>query len=294
MAAGPEGLAVLDKPAGWTSHDVVAKVRRLLGTRRVGHAGTLDPMATGVLLVGVGRATRLLGYLSAADKSYTATVRLGEVTDTDDADGTVIATSDASAVTRTVVERAAAALVGEIEQVPPAYSAVKVAGRRSYARARAGEEVALPPRRVVVHRLTVVELGPPGPVVDVRVEVDCSSGTYIRSLARDLGAALHVGAHLVRLRRIRIGAFDQDSAQPLPERGELLRLTGVGDLVRAVLGELVVDAEQAAALAHGRRVPADGPDRTVGAFGPEGLVAVVAVESGRARPRIVFADSGTL
>lgn len=238
-----DGVLIIDKPAGMTSHDVVARVRRLAGTRKVGHAGTLDPMATGVLLVGLNRATRLLTYLVGADKSYVATVRLGESTVTDDAQGQTLPpgrTSDrvltcdsadphdwaavAGAVEALAPERiraAAATLTGEIDQVPSAVSAIKVNGLRSYARVRAGDDVELPARRVRVYRFDVGEpvrtTGAHGPVLDVPIEVDVSSGTYIRALARDLGAALGVGGHLTMLRRTRVGGFGLDRAHRLQD-----------------------------------------------------------------------------
>lgn len=286
----PEGVAVVDKPAGWTSHDVVARVRRLLDTRKVGHAGTLDPMATGVLLVGVGRATRVLGYLAAADKAYRATVRLGQTTDTDDADGELVESKDATGIGRDKVEAAASRFVGSIEQVPPAYSAVKVAGRTSYSRARAGENVVLNARKVQVHRLTVGAARPAGAALDVDFEVECSTGTYVRSLARDLGAALGVGGHLVALRRTRVGRFGEELARPLDDGVTLL---DTGEVVRRTLGELTVEDAQADALSHGRRLELGGGEEgTFGAFGPAGLVAIVEVSGGCARPLVVF--SGTL
>src|SRR5688572_1010423 len=191
-----DGLVVVDKPAGLTSHDVVARVRRIAGTRRVGHAGTLDPMATGVLVIGIGKATRLLGYLTDNDKAYQATIRLGAATTTDDADGIVVSERDTRAVTDDEIQSAVAAFRGDIWQVPSTVSAIKVEGRRSHARARAGEDLQLPPRLVTVHRFEVLDLRRSGNFADIDVAVDCSSGTYVRALARDLGAALGVGGHL--------------------------------------------------------------------------------------------------
>lgn len=220
----PDGLVIVDKPAGWTSHDVVARVRRLAGTRRVGHAGTLDPMATGVLVVGVDRATRLLTYLVGADKEYAATMRLGVTTTTDDAEGEVGAVADAAAVagvTQEALAQAVEALTGRIEQVPSSVSAIKVDGKRAYARVRAGEDVALPPRPVTVHRFDVTGTRRAeqdgAPVLDVDVVVTCSSGTYVRALARDVGARLGVGGHLTALRRTRVGAYGLDVARPLED-----------------------------------------------------------------------------
>jgi tRNA pseudouridine55 synthase len=204
-----DGLIVVDKPAGMTSHDVVARVRRLAKTRRVGHGGTLDPMATGVLIVGVNRATRLLTYVIGSQKSYTATIRLGETTVTDDAEGEVTATASAAGVTEAAIRAGLAAQIGEIDQVPSAVSAVKINGQRAYKRVRDGEDVDLPARKVTVHRLDVLDIRRPAhrDVTDVDIDVTCSSGTYIRAIARDLGRALGVGGHLTALRRTAAGGF---------------------------------------------------------------------------------------
>ena len=230
---------MVDKPGGLTSHDVVARIRRLAGTRRVGHAGTLDPMATGVLVVGVEKATRLLGHLTLTEKEYQATIRLGQATDTGDAEGTVLTSNTgltpgtpaqpAARLTRAQVEAAAAALTGEIQQVPPAVSAIKVAGRRAYQLAREGAPPVLPPRPVTVWSFTVQALRPaPGDLLDVDVEVRCSSGTYIRALARDMGDALGVGGHLTRLRRTRVGPYDLSAAHGLDELAEQLTRAAAG------------------------------------------------------------------
>ena len=191
----PDGLLIVDKPADWTSHDVVARRRRLCETRKVGHAGTLDPMATGVLVLGVGRATRLLGHLALTDKAYDATIRLGQSTVTDDAEGDTLSESDTSHIDGSMITAATARLTGEIDQVPSAISAVKVGGRRAYKRVRAGEDVVLAARRVVVSEFVVEAVRRTAPHVDVDVHVECSTGTYVRALARDLGAALDVGGH---------------------------------------------------------------------------------------------------
>jgi tRNA pseudouridine55 synthase len=210
------GLVVVDKPSGWTSHQVVARCRRLYGTRKVGHAGTLDPMATGVLLVGVNRATRLLGYLAGHDKSYSATIRLGQDTVTDDAEGEIIQARGAVGLGETDVRSAITDFIGVISQVPSAVSAIKVDGKRSYARVRAGEHVELAAREVTVSRFDVIAvrtaLSGELPILDVDVIVDCTSGTYIRALARDLGAKLATGGHLTALRRTRVGGFELSSA----------------------------------------------------------------------------------
>ena len=200
------GLVVVDKPAGMTSHDVVARVRRLAGTRKVGHAGTLDPMATGVLVLGLNRATRLLGHLMLTEKAYDATIRLGVATTTDDAEGEVLATAPTDGLDEASIRGVLAGFVGEIDQVPTAVSAIKVDGVRAYQRVRDGEQVELEPRRVTIHELTVHDVSGP----DVRITVRCSSGTYIRAIARDAGAALGVGGHLTALRRTAVGEFGLD------------------------------------------------------------------------------------
>ncbi len=211
-----DGLVVVDKGPGWTSHDVVAKCRGIFGQRRVGHSGTLDPPATGVLLVGLGRATRLLRFLAPLPKSYVAEVVLGVETTTLDDAGEVVATHDMSGVALDHVREAASAFVGDILQVPPMVSAVSVGGRRLHELARAGVEVEREARPVTVHRFEVAPGSEPGVY---RIEVDCSSGTYVRSLAADLGSALAGGAHLRRLRRTAIGPFSVDDARPLDDLG---------------------------------------------------------------------------
>lgn len=280
-----EGLVVVDKPAGLTSHDVVARVRRLAGTRRVGHAGTLDPMATGVLVVGIGRATRLLGHLALGDKEYVGTVRLGVTTDTDDAQGAVLGTS-AGSWTVDAARVAMAGLTGDIRQVPPAYSAISVGGRRSYAKARAGEAVELPARPVTVAEFEL--LAARGSELDVRIV--CSSGTYVRSLARDLGAALGLGGHLAALRRTRVGPFRLDLAYTLAALAERLDVVPLARAVAGAFPRRDVDAEQAAAVLHGGRLPGSGTGAgPVGVFGPDGAVlALVEESSGIARPLCVF------
>lgn len=295
--SSPSGLVIVDKPAGWTSHDVVARVRRLAGTRRVGHAGTLDPMATGVLVLGVERATKLLTYLVGARKSYTATIRFGAVTVTDDAEGEVVARTDASGVTDVDIERALLPLRGEIQQVPSAVSAVKVDGKRSYARVRAGEDVELAARPVTVYRFdahaarrSVVE---GTTVVDVDVTVDCSSGTYVRALARDAGTALGVGGHLIALRRTAVGPYRLDATRTLDELAEAFSVMPVGDAVRAAFPVRELTADEARRLAHGQRVAAAGlGEGPVGAFGPDGtLVALVGEHGPTTKPLLVVSPA---
>lgn len=297
-----DGLVVLDKPAGWTSHDVVARSRRLLGTRKVGHAGTLDPMATGVLVLGVDRGTRLVTYLVGADKEYTATIRLGMSTITDDAEGEVLTVADASAVSTAAIGAGIAALTGDVEQVPSAVSAIKVDGRRAYARVRAGEDVELPARPVTVHRFEVLgrrEAEHRGtPVVDLDVVVGCSSGTYIRALARDLGAGLGVGGHLTALRRTRVGRFGLDVARTLAELEADVSVRPLADVARAVFAARELTEQDARDLSHGKRIAVlpSGPTGTttapVAAFAPDGtLVALLVDDDGRSRPVLVLAPA---
>ncbi|MFK4089841.1 tRNA pseudouridine(55) synthase TruB [Kribbella sp. NPDC020789] len=250
-----DGIVVVDKPAGLTSHTVVAKVRRLAGTRKVGHAGTLDPMATGVLVVGLNRATRLLGHLQLAGKSYDATIRLGAVTSTDDAEGSVVSTAPVGGVTEEAIRTAAAAYLGEISQIPSAVSAIKVDGKRAYERVRAGEEVALKPRTVTISRYDVLEIRVSDSWIDLDISVDCSSGTYIRALARDLGADLGVGGHLTALRRTRVGSFGLDQAHTLESLAEEFAWLPIADVAAGTFPRYDADAEQAAAIRTGRPLP---------------------------------------
>lgn len=263
------GLVVVDKPSGWTSHQVVARCRRLYGTKKVGHAGTLDPLATGVLLVGVNRATRLLGHLAAHDKSYSATIRLGQSTITDDSEGEVVSASGAAGISLDQVKAALPALTGTISQVPSAVSAIKVDGKRSYARVRAGEAVELAAREVTVSRFDLLSAASADAdglaVLDLDVVVDCSSGTYIRALARDLGSALGCGGHLTRLRRTRVGRFDlslvglDEAGLAGTEPGELLSLA---EVARRAFPVVELTSAQASDVRYGRSLElalADSP-----------------------------------
>ena len=286
----PEGLLVVDKPGGWTSHDVVARVRRLAGTRKVGHAGTLDPMATGVLVLGLGRATRLLGHLALTEKEYLATVRLGETTVTDDSDGAVLATADPSGIGDAVLAEAMARLTGTLLQVPSSVSAVKVDGVRSYARVRAGEEVALAAREVVVSRFALLRREG----ADLDVAVTCTSGTYVRALARDLGADLGVGAHLRALRRERVGPFVSAEAASLDGLEPGSAVLPLDAAVGRSFPRRDLTDQEAVELSHGRRITATGLDGPVGAFAPDGCcVALVRDEGDSARPAVVFAPAGS-
>ncbi|MGL5927342.1 MAG: tRNA pseudouridine(55) synthase TruB [Dermatophilaceae bacterium] len=307
--AGPrepaaDGLLLVDKPAGWTSHDVVARSRGLCHTRKVGHAGTLDPMATGLLVLGIGRATRLLTYLVGCDKEYTATIRLGQGSVTDDADGEVTSAPGARGIRPDDVAREAARLTGDLEQVPSAVSAIKVDGRRAYHRVRAGEDVELDARPITVSRFdirSVQESDAEGtPVLDVGVAVTVSSGTYVRALARDLGAALGTAGHLTALRRIRVGGFRVTDAHRLDEltarRGEAMPVVRLVDAARTIFPVREVDERQARALGVGRRLASAEPGRSepVAAIGPTGtLVALLDEHLPTARSLVVFAPAGS-
>jgi tRNA pseudouridine55 synthase len=259
------GLVVVDKPAGMTSHDVVARVRRLAGTRKVGHAGTLDPMATGVLVLGVNRATRLLGHLMLTEKAYDATIRLGVATTTDDAEGEVLATASTEGLDEASIRNALARFVGEIDQVPTAVSAIKVDGKRAYQRVREGEDVELKPRRVTVHELAVHDVSGP----DVRISVRCSSGTYIRAIARDAGAALGVGGHLTGLRRTAVGGFGLDEARTLEELGDEFTMLPIAEAARRSFDTVDLDEAHANDVRFGRSLDLDLPGLTA-VFAPEG------------------------
>lgn len=294
MTSAPDGLLVVDKPPGWTSHDVVGRVRRLARTRKVGHAGTLDPMATGVLVLGLGRATRLLGHLALTEKEYRAGVRLGARTVTDDAEGEVLERRDASGVSASALADAMAALTGEIDQVPSSVSAVKVDGVRSYARVRAGQDVALAARRVTVSRLDLLRRRGD----DLDVLVACSSGTYVRALARDLGAALGVGAHLTALRRTRVGPFGIDAASCLDRLAAEpaavdAAIVPLDDAAAAAFPVRRLDADESVALSHGRRLTPTGASGPVAALDPAGrCVALVEDRDGAARAVVVFRPAG--
>ncbi|MGH3611077.1 MAG: tRNA pseudouridine(55) synthase TruB [Pseudonocardia sp.] len=284
------GLVIVAKPSGLTSHDVVTRLRRILGTRKIGHAGTLDPMATGVLVCGVDRGTRLLGHLALDTKAYTATIRLGAVTTTDDAEGEVLTTTDPAGVTDAAVEAGITALTGAIQQVPSSVSAIKVDGRRAYARVRAGEDVVLAARPVTISVFTLHARR--GDALDVTVE--CSSGTYVRALARDLGARLGVGGHLTALCRTRVGPFTLEHARTLEEleRGPELSLT-LAEAVALAFARRELNDVDAADVGHGRPLPAAGLPGTYGAFAPDGRVlALMTEQGGAARPVVVLAPAG--
>ncbi len=276
------GIVVVDKSAGMTSHDVVGRCRRIFSTRKVGHAGTLDPMATGVLVIGVERATKILGLLTGASKSYAATIRLGQATSTDDAEGELLQSVSAEQVTAGGIAEAVAGLRGDIMQVPSAVSAIKVDGRRAYRLAREGHVVELPARPVRIDRFEVLALRSHEQLVDLDVEVDCSSGTYIRALARDLGAALGVGGHLTSLRRTRVGRFELDQACALDELAERPRLTQTLDEACLLMfARRDLSAQEAEATSHGR------------ALSPAGIVGVYAAADGDGRVIALLRDEGS-
>jgi tRNA pseudouridine55 synthase len=294
MTGGKDGLVIVDKPGGLTSHDVVARIRRLAGTRRVGHAGTLDPMATGVLVVGVEKATRLLGYLTLTQKQYEATIRLGQSTSTDDAEGELTFTASADRVSAETISKAVAELTGEIQQVPPAVSAIKVDGQRAYKLTRAGAAPELKPRPVTVYEFTVTDVRPAGDLLDVDATVRCSSGTYIRALARDLGRKLGIGGHLTALRRTWVGGYGLDAARTLDQLAERFEVMPLAEAAAAAFPRRDLSADEARRLAHGGRLlagpPGTGTASPTAAFAPDGsLVALLAEQDGQARPLVVFA-----
>jgi tRNA pseudouridine55 synthase len=292
---GP-GIVVIDKPAGMTSHDVVGRCRRIFSTRRVGHAGTLDPMATGVLVIGVDRATKILGLLTAASKSYAATVRLGQTTSTEDAEGELLQSVSAEHVTDEAVAAAVAGLRGEIQQVPSAVSAVKIGGRRAYRLVREGHDVALEARQVRIDRFEVLDVrrGSDG-VIDLDVEVDCSSGTYIRALARDLGAALGVGGHLTSLRRTRVGSFELDQARSLDDLAEQPRLSWTLDeACLLVFPRRDLTAGEAKATSNGRSLAPAGIDGVYAATDMDGRVIALLRDEGSRTKSVVVIRPATL
>ncbi|MGA0413600.1 MAG: tRNA pseudouridine(55) synthase TruB [Aquiluna sp.] len=281
------GIALIDKQQGFTSHDVVAKLRKLLGTKKIGHAGTLDPMATGLLLMGVGAGTKLMQFLSGLDKTYLATIRLGASSSTDDAQGELGELRDASQVSREQLETEILKLTGNIEQVPSSVSAIKVDGKRAYDLVRAGEEVVLKSRRVTVSRFEIV--GEPLVVekyLDINVEVDCSSGTYIRALARDLGDALGVGGHLTALRRTRIGSFEVSNAREIAQEPTLV--TNL-EVLKTLMPEVAISQQQEIDLRHGKRLGLE-ISVTSCATANGRLVAVIEPVGSEAKSSVVFPE----
>jgi tRNA pseudouridine55 synthase len=284
------GLVVVDKPSGVTSHDVVGKCRRIFATRKVGHAGTLDPMATGVLVVGIERATKILGLLTATDKSYAATIRLGQTTTTEDADGDVLQTVSAAAVADAAIEAAVAALRGDISQIPSAVSAIKVGGKRAYQLAREGQTVELAARPVRIGRFEVRDVRRSADLVDVDVEVDCSSGTYIRALARDVGVTLGVGGHLTALRRTRVGLFGLDEARTLDALADQPGLSySLDEACLVAFPRRDLTADEAESARHGRPLEPAGIDGVYAATAPDGhVISLLRDEAEKAKSVVVL------
>jgi tRNA pseudouridine55 synthase len=285
MTGGVDGLLVIDKPAGMTSHDVVAACRRVLGERRVGHAGTLDPAATGVLVVGVGRATRLLRFVEDSEKEYRTDAAFGVTTTTLDAEGEVTAETDAGALTEERVRSALPAFVGDIDQIPPMVSAIKVGGEPLYRKARRGEEIERPPRRVRIEQLEL-EGFTPGARARATLRIRCSRGTYVRSLVADLGEAVGIGAHVATLRRLRVGPFSEETAIPLSE----ISADALRPMDEAVAGypRRSVDEEGARALIHGKPLAAGGILGVYAVYGPNGLLAMAEDRGEEARSLCVL------
>jgi len=289
------GLVIVDKSAGMTSHDVVGRCRRIFGTRKVGHAGTLDPMATGVLVIGIERATKLLGLLTATDKSYDATIRLGQTTSTEDAEGEALQTVPAGHVTDTEVEAAVAALRGDLDQIPSAVSAIKVDGQRAYKLVREGKVVELASRRVRIEQFDVLGIRRVDDFVDVDVAVDCSSGTYIRALARDVGAALGVGGHLTALRRTRVGRFGLDEAHTLDELADSPRLShSLDEACLLAYPRRDLSANEAESASHGRALDPAGVDGVYAATAPDGTVVALLADDGPRTRSVVVLRPATL
>ncbi len=291
---GP-GIVVVDKPAGMTSHDVVGRCRRIFSTRKVGHAGTLDPMATGVLVIGIERATKILGLLSAASKSYSATIRLGQATSTEDAEGQVLRSVPAGHLTDGAIAAAIAGLRGDIEQVPSAVSAIKVDGRRAYQLAREGHAVELSARPVRIERFEVLARRSHGELVDLEVEIDCSSGTYIRALARDLGAALGVGGHLTSLRRTRVGRFGLEEARSLDDLAERPALSRTLDEACLLLfPRRVLSAAEAEGAGNGRSLAPAGIAGVYAACDAESRVIALLRDEGSGTKSVVVVRPATM
>lgn len=290
------GILLVDKPTGPTSHTVVSAARKALDLKKVGHAGTLDPMASGLLTLGVGPGTKLLTYLVGADKRYTATIRLGQSSSTDDAEGELsdlAPSDDVEAATDEAIRSQLEGMVGQIQQVPSSVSAIKVGGKRAYDLARAGEEVTLPARTVTLHSIHVGSITRGQGVIDVDVDVHCSSGTYIRAIARDLGAALGIGGHLTALRRVSVGPFDVADGCGIDDISAE-RLLPLSEVASQVMPALSVTHAQAVELGHGKTVYLEGPDgvasdQPVACIDEAGrLVAIVSIESGRSRILVGF------
>ncbi|AQA05892.1 tRNA pseudouridine(55) synthase TruB [Mycobacterium sp. MS1601] len=289
------GIVVVDKPDGMTSHDVVGRCRRIFGTRKVGHAGTLDPMATGVLVIGIERATKILGLVAGTSKTYAGTIRLGQSTSTDDAEGEVLQSVPADHVSDERIDTAIGALRGPIEQVPSAVSAIKVAGKRAYQLAREGETVELAARTVTIDRFDVLDTRRSPGLIDLDVVVDCSSGTYIRALARDVGAALGVGGHLTALRRTRVGGFGLAQARTLDQLAEAPQLSySLDEACLESFARRELSDDDALAVSHGKPLVAAGMDGIYAAVAPDGRVMALLEDKGRRTTSVVVIRPSTL
>jgi tRNA pseudouridine55 synthase len=289
------GLVIVDKPPGMTSHDVVGRCRRIFATRRVGHAGTLDPMATGILVIGIERATKILGLVTETSKSYAATIRLGQSTSTEDAEGEITQQVPAQGVTDDAIEAAIAGLRGDIAQIPSAVSAIKVDGQRAYRLAREGHAVELAARPVRIDRFDMLAVRRHDQLVDVDVEVDCSSGTYIRALARDVGATLGVGGHLTALRRTRVGRFDVGQARSLEDLAERpgLSLT-LDEACLLLFAHRELTEDEADSVANGRPLTPAGIDGVYAAHTANGRVMALLRDEGSTTKSIVVIRPATL
>jgi tRNA pseudouridine55 synthase len=286
-----DGFLVVDKAGGMTSHDVVAVGRKALGTRKVGHAGTLDPMATGILVLGFGNGTRLLQYITDGDKSYVATIVLGASTVTDDSEGEVLESIDASKVADTEIQRVLATMVGTIAQRPSSVSAVKVGGERAYDRVRAGETFELAAREVTISQLDVLEIRHLDSTTEVDIEVTCSAGTFIRAIARDLGAELKVGGHLRALRRTRVAGFTLDSAVSFEDlKAQKFTALGLADVARVTFAVRELTLEEVQELSFGRPLGENGHTQIAAGMSPDNrLIALLKDEGAKAKPIAVFA-----
>jgi tRNA pseudouridine55 synthase len=286
-----DGFLVVDKAPAMTSHDVVAVARKALGTRKVGHAGTLDPMATGVLVLGFGNGTRLLQYITDGDKSYQATVVLGAATVTDDREGELISEADASGVSDQEIHNGLAKMVGEIQQRPSSVSAVKVGGERAYDRVRAGEVFELAARTITISSLSVLEIRRTGSRIEIDMDVTCSAGTFIRAIARDLGIDLQVGGHLTALRRTRVAGFSISQAISFEElRAQNFAPLEVADVARATFQVRELGLDEVQELSFGRPLITNQSDEIFAALSPDNrLIALLKNESGKAKPIAVFA-----
>ena len=286
-----DGFLVVDKAPAMTSHDVVAVARKALGTRKVGHAGTLDPMATGVLVLGFGNGTRLLQYITDGDKSYLATVVLGAATVTDDQEGEIISEADASKITDEEIKSGLSKMVGEIQQRPSSVSAVKVAGERAYDRVRAGEVFELAARTITISSLEVLDIRRTGARIEIDIDVTCSAGTFIRAIARDLGSELAVGGHLSALRRTRVAGFSLDQAISFESlKGQGFTTLEIADVARQTFPVRELALDEVAELSFGRPLTSSAGEDIFAALSPDNrLIALLQNESGKAKPIAVFA-----